>query len=146
MTVVHVDALQVVAGGQVLQRGVGDQRAVVQLQHGQRLGGTAARRQLPDALVRDQFAVGQRELLQTGTAGGQVGECLVGDLAALLQIHALQVFAVLDGHKNQALSTLIQNTEEPMNVIYLMAHFNKLQFHGFSPLPHYTVSWCNFYK
>lgn len=43
----------------MLERLVGDQRTIVQLQHGQALRRTAAGGQLPDAIVGDQLAVGQ---------------------------------------------------------------------------------------
>lgn len=59
LAVVQFDALQIVTRHQMLQRLVGDQRTVVQLQHGQAFGRTAAGSQLTDAVVRDQFAVRQ---------------------------------------------------------------------------------------
>ena len=60
LAVVEADALQVVAGLQVLQALVRDERAVVQLQNGQVLGGARPRAQHTDPLVRDQLTVRQR--------------------------------------------------------------------------------------
>lgn len=59
LTIVELDALQTVAGLQVLEGHVSDEGAVIQLYHGEALlaAGTAA--QSSDAIVCDQLAVWQ---------------------------------------------------------------------------------------
>lgn len=64
LTVVELNALQTVAALQVLQCDVSDEGAVVQLNHGEALLPTGAAAQSSDAIVCDQFAVGQG--LQSG--------------------------------------------------------------------------------
>lgn len=59
LAVVELNALQTVAALQVLQRDVSDEGAVVQLDHGEALLSTGAAAQSSDAVVCDQFAVGQ---------------------------------------------------------------------------------------
>lgn len=59
LAVVELQALQAAAVLQVLQGHVGDEQAVVQLQHPQPLVATGAVAQVQDAVVRDELAVGQ---------------------------------------------------------------------------------------
>ena len=60
LAVVQLDALHVLAAHEVLQGGVRDEGAVVQLQHAEGLGGTVRSAQVPDTLIRDQLTVRQR--------------------------------------------------------------------------------------
>lgn len=59
LAVVQFYPLQAVAAFQVLQGGVGDQGAVVQLDHLQAVVRAGAVPQVADPVVRDQLAVGQ---------------------------------------------------------------------------------------
>lgn len=59
LAVVQLYPLQAVAALQVLQGSVGDQGAVVQLDHLQAVVGAGAVPQVANAIVRDQLAVGQ---------------------------------------------------------------------------------------
>lgn len=59
LTVVQLDALQTMAALQVLEGHVGDEGAVVQLQHREALLAAGAAAQGSDAIVGDQLAVGQ---------------------------------------------------------------------------------------
>lgn len=58
LTVVQLDALEVVARHQVVQGGVCDQGQVVQLEDGQVLGRAGRHPKLADPLVRHQLTVG----------------------------------------------------------------------------------------
>lgn len=73
LAVVQLQALQAAAVLQVLQGRVGDEQAVVQLQHPQPLVAAGAVAQVQDAVVRDELAVGQT--LERGESAG-VGETL----------------------------------------------------------------------
>lgn len=59
LTVVELNALQTMAALQVLEGNVSDEGAVVQLQHHEALLATGAAAQRSDAIICDQFAVGQ---------------------------------------------------------------------------------------
>lgn len=59
LAVVELDAIQAVAALQVLQRGVCDEGAVVQLDHLQTVVSTGATAEVSDAIIRDQLTVGQ---------------------------------------------------------------------------------------
>ena len=57
LAVVELEAAQVVATHQVVERRVGDERTVVEFEHDQRFAGKVRAAQVPDALVTDQLAV-----------------------------------------------------------------------------------------
>lgn len=49
---------------------------------------------MPDALVGDQFTMGEAEGLESGTVAGQDPESGIGDLNTLLQVHSLQQMTI----------------------------------------------------
>ena len=57
LTVVELDAMQVLAAHQVLERRVGDERTVVELERDERFSGALRAAQVTYAFVRDQFTV-----------------------------------------------------------------------------------------
>lgn len=80
LAVVKLQSLQASAVLQVLQRGVRDKKAVVQLQHPESLVPTGAAAQVQDPLICDELTVGQAQGLQLGTVDGELDEGAVGNL------------------------------------------------------------------
>ena len=93
LTVVQLDALEVVAVEEVLKGLVRDEGTVVQLQHVEGLAGAGRGAEVPDALVGDELAMGKGEGLEAGAVGGQLRHRGVRDEDALLQVHALKLRA-----------------------------------------------------
>lgn len=60
LTVIEFDAFQTMAGLQVLQCHISDERAVVQLHHREALLATGTAAQSSDAIICDELAVWQR--------------------------------------------------------------------------------------
>ena len=59
LAIVEFDPLQILTTVEMQERHVADEGAVVELDHGQRLGRTQAATQLADAFIRDVLAVRQ---------------------------------------------------------------------------------------
>ena len=74
----------------MVERGVGDERQVIELNRGQVLGRARPRPELPDSLVSDQLAVRKTDGLEERAARRQGCQRRVGDQDAFLQIDALQ--------------------------------------------------------
>lgn len=72
LTVVQFYPLQAVAAFQVLQGGIRDQRAVVQLDHLQAVVCAGAVSQVTNPIVRDQLTVGQTQNLKPWTVYGKL--------------------------------------------------------------------------
>lgn len=91
LTVVQFDALQHrKAIGQVLERDVGDERTVVQLDHGELL---QVLREFLYALISYLIAVGQRQVIHERAKQSYTVERVVGDEDALFQVESAQLVA-----------------------------------------------------
>lgn len=94
LAVVKLQSLQASAVLQVLQRGVRDKKAVVQLQHPESLVPTGAAAQVQDPLICDELTVGQAQGLQLGTVDGELDEGAVGNQDTFFKVHLLQLMAI----------------------------------------------------
>ncbi len=93
LTIVELDALEVVAGDEVVEGGVRDQGQVVQLENIQVFRGARCQPQLADALVGNQFTMGEADGLEPRTTRAQDAQGGVRDEDALLQVHLLEEVA-----------------------------------------------------
>ena len=78
----------------MVQRGIGDEWQVVELQDIEMLGGARRQAQLSDALVGDELAVREADGFQPRTAGAEDAKGVVCDEDALFQVHFLQQVAI----------------------------------------------------
>ena len=90
LAVVELNSTEVVAGDEVVERGVGDEGQVVQLDGGEVLRCARSCSQLPNALVCDQLAVRKTNGFEKRAARSQCRQSCVGDQDAFLQVDALQ--------------------------------------------------------
>jgi hypothetical protein len=94
LTVVELDAFEIVARDQVVERRVRDEGQVVQLKNVERLRGTRCNTKLPDPFVSYQLAVRQTDRFKQGATGREDSDGTVSDENALLQVHPFQVRTV----------------------------------------------------
>jgi hypothetical protein len=78
----------------MLERGVGDEGKVVELQNVEILRGAGCHTQLSDPFICDELAVREADRFEEGTARGQDGKGCIGDLDAFFQIDLFQVDAI----------------------------------------------------
>lgn len=78
----------------MIQRGIGDERQVVELEDIEMLRSAGRQAQLADALVGNELAVREADRFEPGTASAEDAEGVVCDEDALFQVHFLQQVAI----------------------------------------------------
>ena len=78
----------------MLERSVGDERKVVELQNVEILRGAGCHSKLSDSFICYKLAVREADRFEEGTTRGQDGKGCIGDLDAFFQIDLFQVDAI----------------------------------------------------